>query len=804
MSKKTKVIAGTIGVLVVALLAGALFVRYQVRKSFPRTSGRIRIAGLEKPVRVVRDSYGTPLIRAETEHDLMMAAGFVQAQDRLWQMDIARRAGEGRLADIFGPRTLPFDRMFRIIGLRRIAEKIAAGLPPSTISRLQWYSDGVNAYIASAKGRYPIEFDLLRYEPEPWEPVHSIIIGRMMAWELNLSWWTDLTYGLISERVGLERTLDILPEGTEQAVPSVPQEEWRKYAAISPDLLLTTRQFAEFYGTDALAQGSNAWAVSSSRSITGAPILANDTHLRLQLPSHWYEMQMEWPGFRVRGMSIPGVPVIVAGRNQWIAWGLTNVMADDADFYVERVDSLKGDTYFFDGRWQPMTILHEEIPVRGDTASPVTIRLTRHGPVVTDIVTPLTRAHVPYVASMRWTAQDVDDQVDAFFQINRAHTWEEFRRGVKDYAVPGQNFVFADTEGNIGYWCGAKIPVRNSKHSILPFPGWDPMSEWKGFVPFSQLPHRYNPPDGYLASANNKLVDDSYPYHISDLWEPSSRIERLNEVLGKKGELFSVKDFERLQNDTRSHYARTIVPYIIEAFRDSVSGFPEGNSVFEYFRNWNAEFGKDDIATAIFEEFLVHCIHDIFADEMGEDIYHDWVMLTNVPMRVTEKLFRENASPWFDDITTSKTENRDDIIRKSLREAIAALQSRFGNETKNWRWGELHTVTLEHPFGLQKPFDKIFNVGPYPVSGASTALVSFEYSFNDPFAVTVAPSFRQIFDLSKEGEIHSVLPSGESGQVFHEHYHDQTELWLNGGYRVSWFSHLPEHGTHRLILEPKR
>jgi penicillin amidase len=451
-----------------------------------------------------------------------------------------------------------------------------------------------------------------------------------------------------------------------------------------------------------------------------------------------------------------------------------------------------------------MTILHEDIAVRGDSALPVTIRLTRHGPIVTDVATSLTSAHAPYIASMRWTGYEIDDQAGAFFRIDRAHSWEEFQGGVKAFAVPGQNFVFADVHGNIGYWCGARIPIRNGRHSVLPVPGWDPAAEWKGFIPFAQMPHRYNPPSGYIASANNKLVDDAYPYHISDLWEPSSRIERLNDVLGGKGDIFTIKDFERLQNDTYSHYAQGMVPYILAAIRDSIAAFPEGGPVFEYFRNWNAEFGKDDIATSIFQVYLVHLFHNIYADEMGEEAYHDWVNLSNIPLRVTERLFRENTSPWFDDVSTSAAETRDDIIRRSLREAISDLRARFGDETKTWRWGELHSVTLRHPFGLQKPFDKIFNVGPYPASGASTALVSCEYSFNEPFAVTVGPSFRQIFDLSTEGELHSVLPSGQSGQVYHVHYHDQTELWLNGGYRVSWFSRIPERDIDTMVLEPPR
>ena len=802
MSRKTRIIGGTIGVLLVVLLAAAMFLRYQIRKSFPDTAGTLSVHGLAAPVRVLRDPYGVPRIEAENEHDLMMATGFVHAQDRLWQMDLMRRTGEGRLSDLFGPSTLPFDRMFRIVGIRRTALQIMARMAAGSLDRLRWYADGVNAYIASAKGRYPVEFDLLGYEPEPWTPLHSIVIGRLTAWELNLSWWTDLTYGSIAARVGLDRILEIMPEYPPGVPPAVPSGEWRSYASAGLPYLRTARSFAAVFRSGSIAGGSNAWAVSPRRSATGAAILANDTHLQLVSPSPWYEILMQMPGSRVRGMSMAGVPAVVAGRNDSIAWGLTNVMADDADFYVEQIDSLTGSRYLYNGQWHPVTLLVEEIPVRGDTARSLTVRLTRHGPIVTDCETPLLKGKPPYVASMRWTGSEVDDQFIALTHIDRARNWEEFTSGVREFAVPGQNFVYADVRGNIGYWCGVRLPLRSGRNSLLPLPGWDPSTEWKGFVPFARLPHRFNPPEGYIASANNRLVDESYPYHISDLWEPPSRIQRLNDVLGKKGEVFSVQDFERLQLDTYSYYAREIIPYILEAFHDSAGALPDGERVFEYLRNWNYRFAKEDVATSIYQEFLVCLIRNTFADEMGDELFHDWVILSNIPLRVTARLLEQGASAWFDDLRTPQVETRDDIVRTSLREAVANLRAAWGADTKNWRWGNLHTVSLRHPFGLKKPLDRIFNIGPFPVSGASTALISFEYDMNTPFDVSVGPSFRQIFDMAGDGEIRSVLPSGESGQVFNPHYADQTTLWLNGAYRTGVFRGPARGDVDRLTLEP--
>jgi penicillin G amidase len=802
MSKGAKIAIGLLGVLLILGIALFFFVRYEIRKSFSPTEGTVALTGLADLVEVTRDEYGVPAIEARNNHDLMFALGYVHAQDRLWQMDITRRLGQGRLSELLGDATIPFDRMFRIVGIRRIAEEVERRLPGETRDMLQWYADGVNAFITSRQGKYPIEFDLLQYNPEPWQPVHSLIIGRLMAWELNLSWWTDLTFGAIAERVGLEKALDIAPPYPGNVAPTVPVDAWKAYAELSNGYLKVAHDYAELIGTASIAGGSNAWAVAPRKSATGAVLLANDTHLRLQVPSKWYEVSLRAPQFNVRGMSIAGIPCVVSGRNDLIAWGVTNLMADDADFYVEQIDATDTTKYMYDGVLYPITYLEEEIGVRNQPGVPLMIRLTRHGPIVTDVRTMLQKGSAPYVASMRWTGAEPDDQLQAFFMMDRARNWQEFSEGVKRFPGPGQNFIYGDVDGNIGYWCGAKLPIRTRRSSLLPLPGWEKENDWKGFVPPDKLPHLYNPPEGFVASANNKVVDDTYPYYISDLWEPPSRIVRLREKLGGKNEGFDIDDFQRLQNDKFSNNAKEILPYIAAAFKDSALGLAEDQQVKEYFRNWNFVYSTQDIPTSIYQEFLVHFLRNVYADEMGDDLFHDFLVLANVPIRVTTKLVEEGTSSWFDDIRTDARETRDDMIRKSLREAVAALRTRFGDEMKMWRWGDLHTVTLQHPFGLKKPLDRIFNIGPFPYGGASTALMSGEYDLNDPFATVIAASYRQIFDLGVSARICSVLPSGESGQVFNPHYSDQTELWLNGAYRATRWNDAPA-GEH-LHLEPSR
>jgi penicillin amidase len=803
VSKRSRIIFGLLGVSLIAVLAIVLFLRYQVRKSFPLTSGSIVLPSLQDTLHIFRDEFGAPLIQARNEHDLMFALGFVHAEDRLWQMDLSRRAGEGRLSEIFGGVTVPFDKMFRIIGIARVAREIERTATPQSLNRLQWYADGVNQFIEQYRGRYPVEFDMLRYEPEPWKPYHSLVIAQMMAWELNMAWWTDLTLGVIAGKVGLEKALDIFPSYPDNVPPIVPDHAARRIASSSSAILDICLAYQRFIGSDGGATGSNAWVVSPSKSASGKVILANDTHLHLQIPSKWHEAHLQGAGYDVGGMTIPGIPGVAAGHNADIAWGVTNMMADEADFYVEHIDTLEGTRYLYEDRWLPLEIREEEIAVKGDNSLSVIIRSTHHGPIVTDIETPLQKSRSPFVASMRWTGYETADRVEAFNKINRARNWQQFLAGVQEFSGPGQNFVYGDRQGNIGYWCGVKLPIRGRQSSTLPLPGWTEASEWRGFVPFEDLPHLYNPPEGFIATANNKIAGEGYPYHISDLWEPPSRIQRIREVLGT-GALFTVQDFQRLQNDMVSVYAREMLPIVLEACADDALGLPEQARVLEYLKNWDFVFSKEDIATSLFQEFLVRLLTNLYADEMGDELLHDFVILGNIPLRVTAALVSEGTSKWFDDVRTTEVETRRDMLRKSMKDAVNALRERFGTDMKTWRWGEMHTVTLQHPFGLQKPLDRVFNLGPFKIGGGPTAVMSAEYSFNKPFEVTVGASFRMIVDFARSDEIYVVLPSGQSGQVFHDHYDDQTPLWLNGAYRI--FQSHPSAAAlpalRHLVLEP--
>jgi len=823
-----------LGLLIVFVLAflGFIILAYRlVTRSLPETTGTISLSSLHQPVEVVRDNYGVPHIKAHDEHDLFLAVGYVQAQDRLWQMDLIRRAGEGRLAEILGPEAVKFDKLFRTLGFARLAQRLAQQLHHESRAALEAYAQGVNEYITSHHGNYPIEFAILGYEPEPWTVEHSLLVARLMAWELNLSWWVDLSLGELLVRVGEEHTRQIIPTYPENA-PSIVSEPWqgmphsltrrsvRSRIGFSNEqmsrrvfehlrgFLKINEEFRRQFQFEGVHIGSNSWVVDSFRSTSGKPILANDPHLAFGVPSKWYEMHLTCPGFNVAGVSLPGAPAIVIGHNDRIAWGLTNVMADDADFYVERVDSTNPFRYEYNGTWLPVDTATEVIRVRDEMPVSILVRSTHHGAIVSDVwptAIPFADSLREGVVSMRWTGFEMSDEMYALHRINQARNWDEFVSGLKEFAVPGQNFIYADVDGNIGYWAAVRLPVRPAGYnSVLPLPGWSKDAEWKGFVPFEQLPHVLNPREHFIATANNKIVGDWYPYYISQLWEPPSRILRIQEMILQKEKL-SVEDMKHMQFDYVSPFARELVPYILHAFDSTRVDDATLATALTYFRNWDANCTGESVPASIFCVFFTHLLQNTFRVHMDQSLFNTYVFLTNVPYRALPVLLSDSTSWWFDDPRTQTVETRDDVIRKSLQDALAELRQRLGEDIKTWQWGKLHTVTFEHLLGRRWPLDKIFNIGTFPVGGTGTTVNNGEYRFHQPYANVLGPSMRQITDLSDTKRSWSVLPTGQSGQPFSAHFNDQTPLWLEGKYHelITDWRELNRQNGDRLVLVPE-
>jgi penicillin amidase len=805
MSKLAKLVFGLGISFLLILLAAFLFLRHLVVKSFPVTDGAVTLTGLHAPVDVFRDDYGVPHIRARDEHDLMVAAGYVHAQDRLWQMDILRRAGEGRLSEVLGRDAVDFDKLFRTMDLKTVAARMAEQLHPESRAALEDYAQGVNAFIAAHENAYPIEFDMLNYHPEPWTVQHSLLVVRLVAWELNLSWWTDPTYGEIAQRVSPEKLSEIIPSFPDSVPPTVPSALLKRNFAALRGFLEAGRSYREYFNLGVLGTGSNAWVVSGEKSMSGKPILANDPHLPMPQPSRWYEMHLSAPGWDVAGVSVAGIPFIVIGHNRRIAWGTTNAMLDDADFFIEKADSLNPKRYLFQKSSVPFEEREEKIMIGSSDSLIITCRSSRHGPIVSDIH-PSTRGDTlaaRYPVAIRWTGLEVSDEPYGFYRMNRAATLKDFQEGLAEITVPGQAVVYADTSGAIGYRTTGRVPIRGKGNPLLPFPGWTGESEWKGFVPPDQMPAMVNPPEGFIACSNQRIADKGFPYYLSTLWEPPSRIVRVREMLTST-EKFTAEDFKAFQQDVYSVYAREITHTLFDACDSSRLPIREVQDALHYLRNWDYRMRPSDIASTIFNVYFTRLVHNIYADEMGEDLLSNFEFFGAIPYRVTAQLLASDSSAWFDDVTTPVRETRDDIIRKSLQEAVQELTAIQGPEMKIWQWGSLHTVTFQHPFGVRHPLDRVFNVGPFPSGGGGTTVSKTEFNFHTPYAVTVGPSMRQVIDLANPLEASMVLTTGESGQPLYRHYDDQTSLWLNGGYHrvtMDWNEITGQHFEH-LELRP--
>jgi penicillin amidase len=456
-------------------------------------------------------------------------------------------------------------------------------------------------------------------------------------------------------------------------------------------------------------------------------------------------------------------------------------MIDDHDFFVEEVDSVARPTrYRLDGRWIPIAHSIDTILVKGSDPVLLSVYATRRGPVINRIE-PSAKWSTSLI-SMRWTGHEVSNDAYAFLLLNEAQSWREFNAALRHFTVPSQSFVYADTAGNIGYRTAGRVPIRRSRHALLPVSGNRSANDWQGFVPFNQMPSSFNPKSGFIVSANNAIVGSDYPYHLSHIWEPPWRAQRINEVL-RGSDKVSIEEMQRLQQDVVSPLAKQIVPLIIDVLSDTTADehFPQ---YISYLRTWDFRMGKEQVAPAIFESLYRWSIHETFVDEMGEDLLGVYDTLAGMRLTALQRLLDKPESSWFDDIRTPERENRDDILRRAFRLALNDLQERLGTDIKRWRWERLHTLTFAHSLGVVPALAPIFNLGPYPVSGSHSTVNVGYFLLDGSFKMTVGASLRQIFDLSDHNNTRSVMPPGQSGQVFHRNYDDQISLWLNGSYKI--------------------
>lgn len=787
MMKKWISIIGMIllGLILVVALGGYIWFERTTRKSLPQTSGEIALAGLKEGVEIIRDTYGVPHIYAKNEPDLYFALGYAMAQDRLWQMEFLRRLGHGQLSEILGEELLKVDRFFRTIaaaGVNRKIPKDLAFLPKS-------FADGVNAYVKTHSDRLSFEFKLLSYKPEPWTAEDYIAILKVVNWGLSIGWKVDLTAARLLEKVGMEKWREAFPVWPDHA-PLIAPEESRALSELSAPFLKTIC-FAERLTGFSTSAASNNWVVSGKKSVTGKPILANDPHLGLTNPSFWWEAHMVCPTINVSGFAIPGVPGIAIGHNLDVAWGVTNVMVDDVDFYVERINPENPRQYWFKGHWEDMKVREETIRVKGRDPVKVEILLTGHGPIVTD-----GKSSNEQAFSARWAFTEGLQPAQAAYLLTKAKNIQEVKEALKYWELPCQNFVFADVNGNIGYWCCATIPIRSKRFGILPMPGWTEEYDWKGYVPFEERPYLINPKENFIATANNKVIDH-YPHFISHYWEPPDRITRIHQLLKAKEKL-SVDDFKAMQQDVYSVLAAEMVPKIIQVLERRFSD-EEGQKAKEFLSKWDFVMDKDSVGACLFEVTFRKMMDNIFRDELGEELFRQYLKTSTFPPRALRIMIRKGSSLWFG------KKSLEDIMAMSMKQVFSELREVIGSDMNKWTWGKIHSLTFEHVLGKKRLLARIFNLGPFQVGGSHLTVNMRHYPYEEPYRVDHGVSERMIVDLSNIGGSLHVLPTGESGNLKSPHYKDQIDFYLSGGYHTAWTDRreVEKNSGTTLILKPK-
>jgi penicillin G amidase len=748
------------------------------RGSVPQRDGTLALPGLRAPVTIVRDSYGVPHITAENDHDLFFAQGVVHAQDRLFQMDIERRLARGELAEILGKEALPADRLFRHLGFSARAPALAASWPEETQAVVRAYCDGINA-ARDALAAWPAEYRLLRTGPRPFVPEDLAALSLLKG--LGLSQWADeaLLYRMAKRlpRDKMEEILPQVPAAGPEAAPGVDADPagMPPFPALLAEGLASVRSFAGVLAPP--SGGSNAWAVSGERSGTGRPILASDPHLMLPCPSLWYEVHLLAPGLDVYGVSFPGSPGVVVGHNPRIAWGLTNAMLDDADFFVERID---GENVMIRGKWVPMTTRVETIRVRDEADEVVPVRETPHGPILSPVIPGVAAA-----LSLRWVGYDGGDPLGALLRLGRARDREEILAALSRFPFPAQNVVYADAAGRIGLVMAGRIPVRKGGGSLLPVPGNTGEWDWTGYVPFSENPRITDPPEGFVVAANAPVVKPGYRHYISRIHEPPDRARRIEEVLRSR-DRHSVEDFERLQSDVKRSEAAETVALALRAARAGGGDSPTLDEAARILSGWDFHVAADSAGAALFEAFYRSLVENVFRDDLGDDLFIAFYGSPRLVWNAMDRILARGDSLFLEDAATGRRESLEEVAARSLEEAAAFLSQRLGDDPARWSWGRIHQVAFEHPFGRKRFLRRWFSLGPYPVGGDGRTVWKGEVRSADDFSVKVGPSMRQVVPLGVRRLARSVVTTGASGHFFERHYRDQTPLWLAGKSHPAW------------------
>jgi len=788
--------------LLLAVLAGMLalaWVRHAMRASLPQLDGEIHLSGLSSPVTVRRDVHGVPHIEAATLDDLLFAQGYVTAQDRLWQMDILRRYAAGETAEVLGKGLIEHDRYQRVLGFRKAAEAAIANTNARDLRQLEQYARGVNAYMEQAQNNLPAEFLLLRYKPRPWRPVDSIIVSLNIHADLETSFTTKLNREKIAAKLSPEMVADLYPVGSwrdhppvtaqpdltqpQPDIPEIPLDESQsKLRLAAPLELLQSLGFVQAAAAERCREcipGSNNWVISGAHSTNGKPVLANDMHLGHSIPNTWYEAHLKAGDLNVAGVTLPGVPLVVAGHNQHIAWGFTNISADVQDVYVEQVNA-QGQYQTPDG-WRPVEHATEHIHVKGGADVVVDVARTGHGPIITPVVPGETRT-----LSLSWTAYDPQAVSLSMFDLDYAQNWDEFRAACANWGSPEENTVYADDQGNIGYQAIGRVPLRPG--GLIEVPITDTQHEWNGYIPFEHMPSALNPPGGILATANSRVTEENTQWPLTLDWGPPYRNERIWKWLGAR-ERFTPDEMLTLQTDVYSDLDHGLAQRFAYAIDHAAKPDARVKQAADLMRSWDGRVEVDSVAAAI----VVGARHALWQLVLEPRLGAQWKQYVweESPF-AQEEMVTHEWPRWLPPGYSNWNELLTAAVEKALADKHAPL------DLAGWRYGDLYPVEIQHPVFGQMPFLKKWTgTGIHPQSGDGVTVKQVERSFGPSQRLTV-----NFADLDAS-TLNIVM--GQSGNPLSEYYRDQWAYWYEGRTFPLPFSDsaVRAAATHTLTLTPQ-
>jgi penicillin amidase len=779
--------------------------RARARDALPPVDGELKVPGLREPVEVRRDRWGVPHIYARNLHDLYFAQGYVTASERLFQIEFSYRTGSGRLSELVGEAALPLDRFIRTLGWNRAARRQVAAWDDLSMDIARAAAAGTRAWIDHMPAQ-PVEYDILQSEPLRLDEEDAIVAaacgGLFMAWTLSANWDAELLRAQLADALGWELMTELFP-----ATPTVPTvmvagkdggPASRRHAF---ELLRQAPKFPS-------GQGSNNWVVSGRRTKTGMPLLANDPHVFAQVPSVWFEVHLVAPGVNVRGVALPFATAVLLGHNERIAWGCTNVGGDTQDLYREQLNA-EGTAALYDGAWEPLTIHREEIPVRGRAEPEVLeVKETRHGPILDSYLVGMSEINavegrIEQTYALQWVGFEHSVSVGTVHRLNTAGNFDEFRAALADWSCPGQNFVYADVDGNIGYQATGWHPIRRRGDGAVPAPGWSPEFGWDGWVPFEEMPWSYNPEQGFLCTANQKIHDDSYPYLLGQDFLPPFRSRRIAQMITEV-ERHDADSFARMQSDWLSLPARGLVPLLLEL----EPADDRQKQALGVLREWDCRLAPDSSGAAIYQVWCIRLSEAILLPRLGRELYEHFYSKrqwsNEFQTMVLPRLLEFPSAAWFG---REGSEARDDALRASLDEALDELTRRLGEDMTAWSWGAIHPIRYVGRIGAAVPdLAELFTAGEAPWGGDEMTVNQGTFEPGaDEYATAVVASWREIIDLSDLDASRGTHTVGQSGNPASPHWNDLFPLWSTGRHHPLPFSRpAVEAATESVLqLEPE-